>query len=78
MTVPLPAPRWLGLAPCGRNKDKTENHPLARKGGQLRTPDTGIYEFFPKLILVEVFASCVLNERNPFSVQFKKAGQAVH
>ena len=59
MTAPLPALRWPGLVHCGRNNDKTENHPLARKGDQLRTPDTGICESFPKLMVVEVFASRV-------------------
>ena len=58
MTAPPPALRWSGLVPCGRNNDKTENRPLARKEDQLRTPDTDICEFFPRLI-VEVFASCV-------------------
>ena len=60
MTAPPPALRWPGLVPCGRNNDKTENRLLARKGDQLRTPDTGICEFFPKLIVVQLFASCVL------------------
>jgi len=59
MTAPLPALRWLGLVPYVHSSDKTETHPLARKGDQLRTPDTDTYESFPKLIVVEVFASYV-------------------
>lgn len=57
MTAPLPARRWLGFPPCGRNKNKTENHLSARKGDRLRTPGMGIYESFPKLMAVEMFAS---------------------
>ena len=61
MTAPRPVLRWWGLPPYGRNENKTENHPLARKGDQLRTPDTGIDESFPKLMMMEVFASCVFD-----------------
>jgi len=71
MTAPLPALRWLGLVPYVHNSDKTETHPLARKGDQLRTPDTGICESFPKRIVVKVFASCVYDlKETPFNTTF--------
>ena len=71
MTAPLPALRWSGLVPCGRNSDKRETHPLVRKGDRLRTPDTDTDESFPKLIVVEVFASCVLwLKETPFNTTF--------
>jgi hypothetical protein len=64
MNAPVPALRWSGLPPYGRNKDKTENHPWARKEDPIRMPNTGIYESFPKLIVVEVSACSVLIERD--------------
>ena len=52
MIAPALRLRSPELAPCDGNKDKTENHLLARKGDRLRMPRTDIDEFFPELLLL--------------------------
>jgi hypothetical protein len=64
MVVPAPGLRSSELALCDGNKDKTENHPLARKGDRLRMPGTDIDESFPELLLAgEVSACTVLGQK---------------
>jgi hypothetical protein len=58
MIAPARRLRSLELAPCDGNKDKLENHLLARKGDQLRMPNTDIDEFFPELLLVGEVSAC--------------------
>ena len=58
MIAPAPRLRLSELVACDGNKDKTENHPLARKGDRLRMPDTDIDESFPELLLVWEVSAC--------------------
>jgi hypothetical protein len=58
MIAPEPRLRSSELAPCGGNMDKTENHPLVRKGDRLRMPDTDIDVFYPELLLVGEGSAC--------------------
>ena len=51
MTAPQPVRRTSRLLPYGRNKDKIESHPLARKEDRLRTLGTGSDESFPELFV---------------------------
>jgi hypothetical protein len=58
MIAPAPRLRSSELVACDGNKDKTENHQLARKGDRLRMPGTDIDEFFPELLLVGEVSAC--------------------
>ncbi|CAN5886468.1 hypothetical protein BH18ACI4_BH18ACI4_22500 [soil metagenome] len=50
MIAPLPAPRSSRFALYGRNEDTPETRPQARKGDQLHTSGTGMYEPFSELL----------------------------